>query len=187
MSSLRKGAAKGIPCGKAPPAKPSRRPRTKPVALAAGKCGKTTALQSALLAHGAEPAMILVILALMGASGTVRIRRSRPEVFGKDGLAPAVRAVFETYRPRFDGCLDEAASAEAGLRLRYWEADCQTKAFQVLCGFKPCEMHELFAAFVASNLTNCSSFNAAKGDAPLAVALAKEIGADTTEAWRHSS
>jgi hypothetical protein len=66
----------------------------------------TLALQGALLEHGPEPAMILVILALMGASGTVRIRRSCLDGFDRPQRCPAVQAVVAKYRPRFAGCLD---------------------------------------------------------------------------------
>ena len=167
---------------------PARRCRkTAPVALAVGKRNKASVLQTALLAHGAEPAMILVILALMGTTGTVRLRRSRPDTMGDGTLAPAVRAVFAKYRPRFDGCLDDDAPPAAGLRLRYWEPSCQTKAFEALCGFKPCEMHELFAAFIASCLTNDSGYSDAKADTALAVALAREIGAAAPDAWQTRS
>jgi hypothetical protein len=147
----------------------------------APKAERTAALQSALLAHGAEPAMIMVILALMGASGTVGIRRCRLDVFGRVLLAPSVQAVFDKYRPLFQGCLDEEAPPETGLRLRYWQADCQTKAFHALCSLKPCEMHELFAAFVASSLTCTAGHRAAADDTPLAAALALEIGAGPAE------
>jgi hypothetical protein len=99
-------------------------------------------------------------------------------------VAPEVLAVFDKYRPRFEGFLDEDEPAERGLRLRYWEEGCQVKAFNVLCGFKPCEMHELFAAFVASSLKTCSGYNAALGDAPLAAALAREVNADVSKHWR---
>lgn len=158
--------------------------QTDPGVLMIAKREKTKALQTALLEHGAEPAMILVILALMGATSTVRIRRSQPEGFGRGAIAAEVLAVFDKYRARFDGWLDDDEPAERGLRLRYWEEGCQVKAFNVLCGFKPCEMHELFAAFVASSLKTCSGYNAALGDAPLAAALAREVNADVSKHWR---
>ena len=187
MPRVKKRAATVMPCAEPPQVPQGRaasRRRTAPAALAVGKRSKASALQTALLAHGAEPAMILVILAMMGATGTVRLRRSRPDALGEGTLAPAVRAVFEKYRPAFQGCLDEEAPPQAGLRLRYWEPACQARAFQVLCDFRPCDMHELFAAFIASCLTNGSSYDASKGDTALAAALAQEIGAVAAETWQ---
>jgi hypothetical protein len=141
---------------------------------------KAPTLQGALLEHGPEPAMILVILALMGASGTVRIRRSRLDGFGRPASCPAVQAVFAKYRRRFAGCLDGPASGRGPPRLRYWEEGCQARAFKVLCDMDRREVHELFTAMVASNLADAAGREPAPGDTPLAVALARELGAGPT-------
>ncbi|MEM7170876.1 MAG: hypothetical protein AAF530_11950 [Pseudomonadota bacterium] len=132
-------------------------------------------LQSALLEHGAEPAMVLVILGLMGATSAVRIRRCRRMDFSGGAVAPEVLAVFEKYRPRFAGCLDEQIPNERGLRVRYWEEECQVTAYNVLCRMPPYDLQELFTAFVASSLRSGSGFSPALNDAPLAEALAPDL------------
>ncbi len=121
--------------------------------------------------------MILVILALMGASGTVRIRRSRLDGFGRPPRCPAVQAVFAKYRRRFAGCLDGPDSGRGPPRLRYWEDGCQARAFEVLCEMDRREVHELFTAMVASNLAGATGRGPAPGEPPLAIALARELGA----------
>jgi hypothetical protein len=121
--------------------------------------------------------MILVILALIGASGTVRIRRSSLETFDRPMRCPAVQAVFAKYRRRFAGCLDGPESGKGPPRLRYWEDGCQARAFEVLCDMDRREVHELFTAMVASNLACAAGRDPAPGDTPLAVALARELGA----------
>ncbi len=151
--------------------------RRKRADLVPGGNRNARALQGALLEHGPEPAMILVILALMGASGTVRIRRSRLDGFDRPLRSPAVQAVFAKYRRRFAGCLDGPESGKGPLRLRYWEDGCQARAFEVLCDMDRREVHELFTAMVASNLACGAGRGPALGDTPLAVALARELGA----------
>lgn len=152
-------------------------PRRKRADLVSGGNRNARSLQGALLEHGPEPAMILVILSLMGASGTVRIRRSRLDGFGRPLRCPAVQAVFAKYRRRFAGCLDGPDSGKGPLRLRYWEDGCQARAFEVLCDMDRREVHELFTAMVASNLAGAAGCDPALGDTPLAVALARELGA----------
>ena len=159
-----------------PPRPEGRRPERAELAVA--KRQKTMALQRALLEHGAEPAMILIVLALMGASSTVRIRRGSCDAFDDCTLAPEVVAIFDKYRPRFEGCLDRSLDPQCGLRLRYWEARCQVRALKVLCAMPSREMHELFTAFVASSLKSSAGRNPGLGDAPLAAALAPELNAD---------
>ena len=136
------------------------------------------ALQTALLEHGAEPAMILVVLALMGASGTVRIRRGSCKAFDERAVSPKVLAVFDKYRPLFASCLDRSVDPRCGLRIRYWEERCQERALEVLCAMPPRDMHELFTAFVASSLNSAAGSNPGLGDAPLAAALAPELSPD---------
>lgn len=136
------------------------------------------ALQGALLEHGPEPAMILVILALLGASGTVRIRRSSLEAFDRPMRCPAVQAVFAKYRRRFAGCLEPGRTAGPGLRLRYWDPDCQARAFEALCAMERQEIQELFTALVASTLAGAPGREPATGETPLTAALARELGAD---------
>lgn len=137
----------------------------------------TLALQEALLEHGPGPAMILVILALIGASGTVRIRRSSLEGFDKPMRCPEVQAVFAKYRRRFAGCLEPGGAGGPALRLRYWDADCQARAFETLCAMERYEVQELFTALVASTLASAPGCRRGAEDAPLAVALARELGA----------
>ncbi len=139
---------------------------------------QTLALQEALLDHGPGPAMILVILALIGASGTVRIRRSSLEGFDKPMRCPEVQAVFAKYRRRFAGCLEPGGAGGPALRLRYWDPACQAKAFEALCAMERCEIHELFTALVASTLAGAPGRGRSTDDAPLAAALARELGAD---------
>ncbi len=148
--------------------------------LAVAKRRKTLALQTALLEHGAEPAMILAILGLMGASSTVRIRRGPCDAFDEAAVAPEVLAVFDKYRPRFAGCLDKSADLRRGLRIRYWEPQCQERALEVLCAMPPREMHELFAAFIASSLNSSAGGEPGLEDAPLAAALAPELSPDVS-------
>lgn len=136
------------------------------------------ALQEALLEHGPGPAMILVILALIGASGTVRIRRSSLEGFDKPMRCPEVQAVFAKYRRRFAGCLEPGGTGGPSLRLRYWDPACQAKAFQALCAMERSEIHELFTAVVASTLAGAPDCRHGTEDRPLAAALARELGAD---------
>jgi hypothetical protein len=121
--------------------------------------------------------MILVILSLMGASGTVRIRRSRLDGLDRPQRCPAVQAVFAKYRRRFAGCLDGPDSGKGSPRLRYWEDGCQARAFEVLCEMDRREVHELFTAMVACNLAGAAGRDPASGDTPLAAALARELGA----------
>jgi hypothetical protein len=122
--------------------------------------------------------MILVILALMGASGTVRIRRSRLDGFGRTPRSPAVQAIFAKYRPRFGDCLEGPKSHKGPPRLRYWEDGCQARAFEVLCNMDRREVHELFTAMVACNLAGPTGRGSAPGETPLALALARELGAE---------
>lgn len=114
--------------------------------------------------------MVLVILALMGATSTVRMQRCAKDVFDDCDLSPEVRAVFDSYGPRLADCLDESGGER--LRLRYWEEGCQARALAHLCELRPREMHELFTAFVASTLRSSSGVGATLGDTPLAAALA---------------
>ena len=139
---------------------------------------QTLALQEALLDHGPGPAMILVILALIGASGTVRIRRSSLECFDKPMRCPEVQAVFAKYRRRFAGCLEPGGTGGPTLRLRYWDPVCQAKAFEALCAMDRCEIHELFTAVVASTLAGAPDCRHSVENPPLAAALARELGAD---------
>ena len=145
---------------------------------ASGREHSTLALQGALLEHGPGPAMILVILALIGASGTVRIRRSSLEGFDKPMRCPEVQAVFAKYRRRFAGCLEPGGAGGPSLRLRYWEPACQAKAFEALCAMERCEIHELFTAVVASTLAGAPGCKGSADGTPLAAALARELGAD---------
>lgn len=138
----------------------------------------TLALQGALLEHGPGPAMILVILALIGASGTVRIRRSSLEAFDRPMRCPAVQAVFAKYRRRLAGCLEPGGAGAPGLRLRYWDPACQARAFEVLCAMERHEVHELFTALVASSLAGAPGSSRRADEGPLAAALARELGAD---------
>lgn len=159
---------------------PSRRRGRGPAQarLAVAKRRQTLALQTALLEHGAEPAMILVILALMGASSTVRLRRGPCDAFDEAAVAPEVLAVFDKYRARFAGCLDTTVDPRRGLRIKYWEPRCQERALEVLSTMPPREMHELFAAFVASSLNSSAGSEGGLEDAPLAAALAPELNRD---------
>ena len=146
-------------------------------APASAKDESTLALQGALLEHGPGPAMILVILALIGASGTVRIRRSSLEGFDRPMRCPAVQAVFAKYRRRFAGCLETGGAGGPALRLRYWDPACQAKAFEALCAMDRGEIHELFTALVASTLAGAPDCRRSGDDAPLTAALARELGA----------
>jgi len=148
----------------------------------------TLALQGALLEHGPGPAMILVILALIGASGTVRIRRSSLEAFDKPMRCPAVQAVFAKYRRRFAGCLEPGGAGGPSLRLRYWDPACQARAFEALCAMDRCEIHELFTALVASTLAGAPGRKASVDDTPLAAALPASWARTPREAgWAQSN
>ena len=144
---------------------------------------KTEALRAALLQHGAEPAMILVILALMGAAGTVHIHREGVEPRDHPPDCEVGREIFDKYRPLFEDCLDTEGPAGSGLRLRYWDDACTVKAFGILCAMDRQAVHELFTAVVASRIGCYFSYGAA--DDPLATALAKEFGANIDDGrWR---
>jgi hypothetical protein len=122
----------------------------------------------------------------MGASSTVRIRRGPCDAFDEAAVAPEVLAAFDKYRPRFAGCLDTSADLRRGLRIRYWEPQCQERALEVLCAMPPREMHELFAAFIASSLN--SSAGGEPGLAacrkPFLLQLACALGLDGNSAQK---
>ncbi len=144
---------------------------------------KTEALRAALLQHGAEPAMILVIMALMGAAGTVHIHREGVEPRDHPPDCETGREIFDKYRPLFEDCLDTEGPSGSGLRLRYWDDACTVKAFGILCAMDRQAVHELFTAVVASRIGCYFSYGAA--DDPLALALAKEFGAHVSSSrWQ---
>ena len=178
LKSKRTSGAKPAASSKAEKAGHRSAARRSGEAPASAKDQSTLALQGALLEHGPGPAMILVILALIGASGTVRIRRSSLEGFDKPMRCPAVQAVFAKYRRRFAGCLEPGGAGGPVLRLRYWDPACQAKAFEALCAMDRSEIHELFTALVASTLAGAPGRDPAADDTPLAAALARELGAD---------
>lgn len=203
--AAKKGASAAVPIEE-------QAPQITNALLIYAKNRKTEALQQAIAIEGAQghakAAMIMVILALMGARDCVKIRQD--EIHSHDRVITAyVRSTLEAFRAKLEPVLGKDEDEERSMdedksdptrqdvewffRLKdYEDADVvddraidsvQIRALMLLSALPLPDLQALFAALVAARCGSFVNQMPRLGDHGLASTLAGALGIDMAASW----
>lgn len=146
---------------------------------------KTEALQDAVAADP-RTAKLLVCVALMGGSGTVRITGGRVDPVVSPRLAPSIADIISKLPDKIFGSEEGvpiAIKGQFGLHC-YIDDAREANAYSALQTLSDEELDRLLAVLVATSVGTWTGWSPTLGDDPLPCAVAEDLQIDMTEHWQ---